>query len=727
MKKIQILLLLLLPFLGNTQPIIDKAQVPNITPDKISQSSYNTLGNIPVPNGVYYPVLTSQGLSSTTGLANHASGGVVASVAGTAGSGSIWLNRPIDPTKPFRCAVLIEINDAQPISNFQFTDVAGDFYAGARITSASTASISGDWGGTNWANAYGFTGGISAGTKFWIGLAGDGTNVTFFFIPANVTPNAFSFDNIPGFQVAYTNNAFSATVPITTTSSGHKIFGGTGADAQYRLSRIAISNKSTLNRIIGVYCAQSLTGPSDGQLQPPFMMKLTTGIYQDQTGWIVCPGQQGYLPTDVVLMAHPNASNGYSNIFTVAFTAATIPTQLANLYQNGYITTGLLGSASTSGFTNATASNWGAPAGIRYRKALYDYIKTNLSTTRNVFSLGQSMGGLNSLVMPVQYPGSIKAVAMVSGVCDLGDSYTNRGFSATIQKAYSNWYLNISAATGINPAQVVTATATAAISATSITVSALSAAIPTGTILTFQSGTGQATVVLTAPASSGATSITVTALTVAVNNGAVYNMTNYWTLIASSFSAPDDIYYQSPYTWLDLYVAATAYVANNVIAVQPAITVAQLNSFDPQLNYYSLIKTPIIDLHGNADATIPIAQAINLATSINGKGGNMTVYSFNINVASATSGATTLNITISAPTGTSLIPNLNIPVGTTLTLVTGTGPATVTTTTAITNSSTTVGVSAIGSSMTSWVGSVGHIDGSLYDGQTIANFFKVNQ
>ena len=88
---------------------------------------------------------------------------------------------------------------------------------------------------------------------------------------------------------------------------------------------------------------------------------------------------------------------------------------------------------------------------------------------------------------------------------------------------YENATGSLSRNSQLSAGDPIIATATAAIGATSIAVTSLVSALPNGTILTLQSGTGQINVTLTSAAAKGALLLSISPLTVAVNAGATYN------------------------------------------------------------------------------------------------------------------------------------------------------------------------------------------------------------
>jgi pimeloyl-ACP methyl ester carboxylesterase len=601
---------------GKTQGQIDFLNANIVDPTQFANSPF-----FEAENGMYYPVLNKDLFSDSTGLSNHANGGVVATTAGVNGSGSIYLPKLIDMTKPWRCAVLVEINDSNVINELHFGDASANYFTGIRFTSIGINGVSGTVAGSTFAGSYGSTGGIPVGTKVWIGMAYDGANyVQGFFIPDNPTryiSDSEGGTSIPATNLAWDNRAYAASYLPTVQNTGRNCFGGTGAQLQYSLCRFRLQTQSTQNRVIGVWWNQGLAGPKDGELSPPTMLRTVVG--RDESATVIIPKTLNQQQTDIVLLHHPNANNGG---FGMYHGTNGSPSELAKLVNQGYLVCGITGADTPSDLDAATASNWGAPAGQLYRKLLVDWVRDNVPGLRYLFILGQSMGGLNSARYAIQYPNQVRAVAVVSGAMDLSDSYTNRGFSSIINKAFGTWWLVTNAITGLNPTLVVTSTANALVGATSISVSALASQIPNGTTLTLRTGTGQTTVVTTALANAGATSISVVALTVQVNSGATYGGAAYYTQINYGYTQPDEVYYASPYTWRDDYAQATAYVANDIIVTSATgTTVNTYRWVDPKFTPSPLKNIPFKLWHGDADTLIPIAQATAFQSALTGIGG----------------------------------------------------------------------------------------------------------
>jgi len=570
-------------------------------------------------NGMYYPVLTAEGLdnptaNATNGLANHPSGGVVAAVAGTAGSGNIYLPKPIDASKPFRVAILIEINDDLPITQLHFGDASDDFRTGIRGTNLRTSGIGATVGGDVLAALTA----IPAGTKVWFMMTGDGKNVTSAIIP-DVNPMGLYISTS---SIVWDQRVLYKINPINALNSGIAIFGGAGTLARYKLTRLSIATQSTQNRIIGVFINQGLGNPSDGKLNPPGFFR--TSILQDNSAIIFIPKVQGSRPVDLVMLNHQNA---YGNLSNCTFGTGTAPT-IMKLWEGGYCAFGIDGgyNAPTATATEATVSNWGAPTGMKYRKALLEYVRANIPATRYLNLLGFSMGFLVSLRYAIQYPNSVRSICAVSGVCDLSDCYTNRGFSGTIQKAFGDFYVSAANSTGVDPALSVRVTASQIAGVTSLPIGALTSAIPAGTTLILDTGTAlQTAVVTTAAAAVNATTLSVQATIATMNTGATYGASAYWTKLTYGFGQPDEAYYSAPYIWKDTYVGATAYFVNDIVTKPSTSTLKSFYFVDPVRNVFVFLGIDMMVIQTEDDTLVPSLQVKAFKQAFESAGGSLSL------------------------------------------------------------------------------------------------------
>ncbi len=382
--------------------------------------------------GIYNPQFKRLGLSSSTGLTTHTNGGLVATVDNVSGSGYQNLPKVIDRTKKWRFAVKYQLNDTRDLT-VQLCESTNDFKSAVKLT-ASLTRISLTIGGVTLLNQFGF-GTIPSGSIFWLTVASDGNKVTtahFIETPTSIA-NTSTFQDSAYQKLVYKTDSFDLV------NGAFQVFSN--------LSRINFTNASTTNRIIGTFVnIGSLSGPVDNLLNPPFILQPV--ILNDSTSWIMANGEYGgNKKSHICFLHHPNGNPG--DILNQPNAFATIQ----KLWANGYTVIGMSGLYGThSDYLESTSSNWGAPAGLYYRKSLVDWVRTNMPLTQNMVHLGLSMGVINALQYEAIYPGTSKAIIAISGVFDLSDSFTNRGFSTQIQKGFGKWYVCIQAGTGQAPA-----------------------------------------------------------------------------------------------------------------------------------------------------------------------------------------------------------------------------------------------------------------------------------
>jgi hypothetical protein len=110
-------------------------------------------------------------------------------------------------------------------------------------------------------------------------------------------------------------------------------------------------------------------------------------------------------------------------------------------------------SPSTTDYTNALTSNWGAPTGELWRKAAVDWVRANLPSAWQLGHFSYSMGCENALNYEKAWPGATDVVC-VSGITNLTGAYNQSGnpFGTIINNAYGDWYLASQASTNQNPA-----------------------------------------------------------------------------------------------------------------------------------------------------------------------------------------------------------------------------------------------------------------------------------
>ncbi|MGA0556550.1 hypothetical protein ACO2Q8_07865 [Larkinella sp. VNQ87] len=575
-------------------------------------------------NGVSIPLFKSLALASPSGLSVHASGGIVASADNVNGTGYISLGQAIDVTKPFRASVLCEIGNDTRTMRVQLTNDTNNTAVGVRMSYPANSGIGVDVGNSTTHNGVGGAETIPAGTKVWLNIVGDGERVTTCLILPS-----YSGLGGGGFQSALRKVMITQPSLITASASGVEVWGATQATSQ--LSRIYIQNASTQNKVLGVYIQQgNWDGPIDAGFSVPAVVQ-TKVLNEVSTGsitpWILIPSNYGRSAVDIIQYHHPNGNPGDMG------NQPSSHSMIHALWEAGFVVCGLSGTQTFTDFAGVTASNWGAPAGLVYRKAMVDRVRALMPRTRKLNHFGVSMGGLNALDYEITYPGHSNKIFTVSGAVDLTASYgLSTTFANLIKAGYSDFWVNIQAATGITPGTVVNVTSNQAAGVTTLPVTALSAAIPAGTVLNFLSGTvsGVTSITVTAAAAAGATSITVSATTGTINSSAKFDTSAYWVQINRPKTAPPINFYGGSYTWrTGSYANATAYVVNDIVAISNTGAASNFADRDPVLAVSRLLNLKGIRMHhGSADATIPISQMTNFATAYQNAGGTVVTQTF---------------------------------------------------------------------------------------------------
>lgn len=367
-------------------------------------------------------------LSSATNLSIGNPSGIVATTDNVSGSGYLTLPETIDRTKKWRFATKFELNDARAIT-IQICDPTVDFKSGVKII-ASLTSITTTIGGVTQLNQFGFNV-IPIGSKFWLTVVSDGVKVTTAIFIENPT----SASNTSTFQDSNYQKLVYKTDNYNLLNGAWEVFSN--------LSRVHITSLSTLNKIHSIFVN---IGSFVGSFESNSPGVLVTTVLNDPSCWLLIPGSYGNKKTDLCFVHHPSGNPGditnQPNSFETSVT----------LWNNNFIVCGMSGYYGTpSTYLEATLSNWGAPVGLYYRKNFIDWIRTNLPLSGSLVHLGFSMGLLNALNYSSIYKNSSKGIVGISGVTDLADSYSNRGFSTHIQKGFGTWYVCIQAGTGQNP------------------------------------------------------------------------------------------------------------------------------------------------------------------------------------------------------------------------------------------------------------------------------------
>lgn len=520
----------------------------------------------PPLNGVYFPVLHTANLASSTGLADTPTG-VVAAQAGVTGTGVI--NFPaIDVTKPWRAAILITMGEApgntngltvfltnpSKPQNGYYIQLGGNASLGNTASAAITYSMS---------LTYGVLSAVPTGTRMWLSIASDGKDIWPCLIPDTLSTTHFLYGN---YNHAWDGGPYCG-------SEGAQYVSSTNGAQTLGLSQIKIQSGSTLDVVNGVYLSEgSLDGPSDRVFFPPMFLSPDTGLDNNgdthapvssaggtlpYTTQIFVPGGYGQPGgTPVVLANHP-----YGNVTPPPSASPT----LAALYDDGYmiaIPFAWAGGGGDSNYINALTSNNGAPTGLLLRKKAVDWIRQNLPFSWQLYQFGTSMGCNNALEYEHWWPGNA-AILCVSGSTSLtvasSPPYGYGTVSSADATSFSGFYLALQPSTGQNPA------------------------------------TDSAD----------------------------------WMQLSVAPGFVDESYLQNPpYSFADAWSAAKSYTANQIVSVPYSGTLQSLAPYDPSLNPETYLSVPIYMTTCKTDTTIA-AENQALYSAVQAVGGTITLQVIN--------------------------------------------------------------------------------------------------
>ena len=400
---------------------------------------------MPALNGLYFPVLQTSNLTTSSGLAN-APAGLVASVAGKTGTGTLSFPT-LDTTKPFRIAVKMTMGET------------GDNGVVKVMIVNSTTGYAwqlGTWG--NRIDEYFLNSHLTSvpvGTVIWFSFASDGMNLMTCMIPDSPQTLRLNgtLNSAPWPPAGLDCSEQAANVPANLPDRS----------ATTSINQIVFSSSSTSTVVNGFYLSSgSLDGPTDSRMLPPMVLNATIGLdtYNgSRVGsylgniptltQIFVPGAYGTPDrTPIVLMHHP-----YGNISLPLMAQST----MAALFNDGYMVVmpgAIANYGGGSDYMNPLASNWGAPSGLLIRKQAVDWVRQNLPAAWQLYQFGTSMGCINSLEYEKWWPGSA-AIGCVSGVTSLAvaDSppYGTGQISSIDATSFSGFYVALQGGTGQNP------------------------------------------------------------------------------------------------------------------------------------------------------------------------------------------------------------------------------------------------------------------------------------
>jgi pimeloyl-ACP methyl ester carboxylesterase len=394
------------------------------------------MGNFRPDNflGVYKPLIESTAeFSGTPAIA--AGGGLVSASAGSNAAGTFYLPVVPNPRQPWRFGFLfrygtadtdlVKLNIYNP-NDYSWGEVHCQFNGGV-VSVGAGGSSSFFLSMSNAAN----------GSLWWFIGASDGNQVSLGFLPATHA----GINGAPSYLADATTMEAGASYAWNYSNSGHTMpFTG--------MQQIAISTNSAATALLGVFFnIGSLTGGWDSRMQPPGGVPVSITRPDgtvDTTGSVSLPETYtGLAPQDFILVGHPNDSDS-----TVGFRTADPDMGAAFAYLRfnaQYAMATIRGDPSV--YTGPYASEWGAPNGVAVRRQLVSWMRANLPNLRNLFIIGQSMGGLTGLGYALQYPGGARAMVGISAATNLTDLWNgaNGGIASasTIQAAYPTFYVSL--------------------------------------------------------------------------------------------------------------------------------------------------------------------------------------------------------------------------------------------------------------------------------------------
>lgn len=408
--------------------------MPTFPIASIKRNDLDTKTNLDnrTPQGFYIPLFRELCVSNPTGLAIANGGGIIATTQGTLGTGFINFPEVVRPPRIWRMAVLLEYN-GDTAANTQIMVEAMPLIPNNNLYGIDFGFSAGKFAGASL-----FSGGFTpvVGAKYWAYLVSDGFNVTFGFIPEAAHKGLHS--GAGGALAGEWDLYFTHSVNLIR----HQ-----GQPFQVSpwqiLGRLRISQGSTTNKILGIFLnIGGYGGCPDPQFRPPGIINFAD-VNGDNTAIIRIPEnyQKNNSAQDAVIIFHPNGSDERT---LSASNGTDQGTAFAKLQDAGYINAFMRGTNDfgPNTYTGPLASNWGAPAGLRYWKALIDRINLQFGPIRNFYAIGSSMGCLNALAFHMNYPGILKAIVGISGVCNMTYSYTTELFSNTINLAYGTSTVN---------------------------------------------------------------------------------------------------------------------------------------------------------------------------------------------------------------------------------------------------------------------------------------------
>lgn len=338
----------------------------------------------------------------------------------------------IDYTKKFRIDVVIKIKDAS-IANARIEVLkSGNSWQGLSYIEVGGGNLAMN---KTHLNSQGFSS-VPSNSTFQYSIIGNGKRVI-----RNIIPLSAKWDG--NYATTYLP---SFTGQIISQSEVYN-YNPSGSVEMFKdINLINVTGTNTNDVIIESVNVQYFDDPTIYSHKDYLATLMDLSVLNDSLdnvypAYLYCPPNSKAL----IQWHHPNGYNG-----TIDSTA--YGTFFPNLYNDGYaICFGTFNSFNNPSGTSlwgagVTSSNWGAPTGLVYRKALNDYVDSLIKADYFI-QIGGSMGAFNALSYAAHFPDKIKKVVGISGALNLTYNYNNV-FTNVINKAYGAAYRCILASTG---------------------------------------------------------------------------------------------------------------------------------------------------------------------------------------------------------------------------------------------------------------------------------------
>lgn len=374
-------------------------------------------------------VLTTTDLTTSTGFINTEDG----VQGGPIGTENFTVMFPtIDYTRKFRIDIVFKVKNASTVNARIEVKKSGNSYLGLSYVEMGGSTLAMN---KTHLNSQGISD-LPSMSTFQYSIIGNTKRVVRNVIPiSSKWDGTYSTTYLPSF----TGQIISQSEPYNYNPSG-------SLEMFKDINEISVTGTNTNEIIVESINVQYFDDPTIYKHKKYLATLMDLSILNDSKddsypSYLYCPPNSKAL----VQWHHPNGYNG-------TIEGAAYGKFFPDLYNDGYaICFGTFNSFNTPAGTSlwgagVTSSNWGAPAGLVYRKALNDYVDSLINADYFI-EIGGSMGGFNALSYAARYPNKVRYVVSVSGALDLTYNYNN-GFTGLINKAYGSSYRCIAASTG---------------------------------------------------------------------------------------------------------------------------------------------------------------------------------------------------------------------------------------------------------------------------------------